>query len=61
MTHNESTFYQEDGCKMKWTHKDDKPIPECKGEGSSIMISDFLTPEWGRLKDDDEYVAILFI
>jgi hypothetical protein len=61
VTHDESTFYQEDRRKTKWTYKDDRPIPERKGEGSSIMISDFLTPEWGRLKDDDEYVAMLFI
>jgi hypothetical protein len=54
VTHDESTFYQEDRRKTKWTHKNEKAIPERKGEGSSIMISDFLTPEWGRLKDDDE-------
>jgi hypothetical protein len=59
VTHDESTFYQEDRRKSKWTHKNDKATPERKGEGSSIMISDFLTPDWGRLKDDDEYVAIL--
>jgi len=61
VTHDESTFYQEDRRKMKWTHKDDKPIPERKGKGSSIMISDFLTPEWGRLKDDDDEARIVWL
>jgi len=31
-----------------------KAVAEKKGEGQSIMVSDFLTSEWGRLKDRDE-------
>jgi len=30
------------------------PTPECKGKDTSLMISDFLVPEWGQLKDDEE-------
>ncbi|KIJ44951.1 hypothetical protein M422DRAFT_251574 [Sphaerobolus stellatus SS14] len=54
VTHDESTFYANDRWKAKWTHKDDKAVPEPKGEGQSLMISDFLTPEWGRLVDGEE-------
>jgi hypothetical protein len=54
VTHDESTFFQNDRKKTGWTHKTDKPTPQRKGEGTSIMVSDFLTTEWGRLFDDDE-------
>jgi hypothetical protein len=51
--HDESTYYEYDRRKSKWGHKADKPVPERKGEGQSLMISDFLTLEWGRLVGDD--------
>jgi transposase len=54
VTHDESTFYANDRRKTKWTHSADKATPERKGDGPSLMVSDFLTPEWGRLKDDIE-------
>jgi hypothetical protein len=54
VTHDESTFFQNDRKKSCWTHKNDKPTPQRKGEGTSIMVSDFLTPEWGRLLDEEE-------
>lgn len=57
VTHDESTFYENDRRKTLWQHTTHAPTPERKGEGESLMISDFLTPEWGRLKDDEEYVA----
>ncbi|KIJ31296.1 hypothetical protein M422DRAFT_186218, partial [Sphaerobolus stellatus SS14] len=60
VTHDESTFYANDRRKAKWTHKDDKAVPEPKGEGQSLMISDFLTPEWGRLVDGEEEARIVF-
>lgn len=43
VTHDESTYYEHDRRKSKWGHK----VPEHKGEGQSLMISDFLTLEWG--------------
>ena len=57
VTHNESTFYANDRCKTRWTHTSETPTPERKGEGTSLMVSDFLVPEWGRLKDDEELVS----
>jgi len=55
ITHDESTFYENDRRKTLWQHTTHAPTPERKGEGESLMISDFLTPEWGWLKDDEEY------
>ena len=54
VTHDESTFYETDRRKTKWTHATQKPQPEKKGEGQSIMVSAFLTSEWGLLRDEDE-------
>ena len=54
VTHDESTFYANDRRKTKWTHTSQAATPQPKGEGASIMVSDFLVPEWGRLKDGDE-------
>lgn len=31
-------------------------VPRPKGEGQSLMISDFLTADWGHLHDDDRCV-----
>ena len=56
VTHDESTFYQNDHRKIAWAQKTSRPTPQPKGEGQSIMISDFLTSEWGRLRDGDESV-----
>lgn len=56
VTHDESTFYENDRRKTKWVHEKEKAATEKKGEGQSIMASDFLTAEWGRLKDGDKYV-----
>ena len=54
VTHDESTFYAHDRRKFFWSHKSDPNAPERKGP--SLMISDMLTSEWGRLRDGDEYV-----
>jgi hypothetical protein len=51
MTHDESTFYAHDQCKMTWRNDDEKAVPLAKGQGQSIMVSDFLSPDFGRLKD----------
>jgi hypothetical protein len=56
VTHDESTFYANDRRKNLWNHKTDKATPQRKGEGPSIMISDMVTVDWGRLKDDHECV-----
>ena len=54
ITHDESTFYSNDQQKNKWTHNGENPTPECKGDRVSLMVSDFLVPEWGRLWDNEE-------
>ena len=54
ITHDESTFYQNDERKTRWAHKAHKAPPQPKGEGQTIMVSDFLTVEWGCLRDGEE-------
>ena len=53
VTHDESTFFQNDLNKSHWAHKGDKPTPQPKGDGQSLMVSDFLTSDWGRLCDGE--------
>jgi hypothetical protein len=59
ITHDESTFFQNDRRKIVWTQKTSRPTPQPKGDGQSIMVSDFLTSEWGRLRDGDESVIAI--
>ena len=47
--HNESMFFQNDQCKVSWDHEGSSKAPKLKGDGQSLMISDFLTAEWGCL------------
>ena len=54
VTHDESTFYANDRRKTKWIHTSQTAVAEAKGEGQSIMASEFCVPEWGRLHDGDE-------
>ena len=54
LTHDESTFFAEDRRKNAWHAPSSKPTPEGKHEGESLMVSDFLSPEWGPLRDDEE-------
>lgn len=54
VTHDESTFHANDRRKTKWVHASEKAVAERKGEGDSIMVSDFLTIEWGRLQHGND-------
>ena len=54
VTHDESTFFQNDERNTGWSHATSKSTPKAKGNGQSLMVSDFLTPDWGRLRDGDE-------
>jgi len=54
VTHDESTFYENDRRKIHWVNKKATPEPEKKGEGQSLMASEFLTVEWGRLTSGEE-------
>jgi hypothetical protein len=40
VTHDESTFYENDRWKTKWVHANEKAVAERKGEGQSIMNHD---------------------
>ena len=61
VTHDESTFFQNDERKTCWSHQDSRPTPKPKGDGQSLMVSDFLTAEWGRLCDGDRCIILFFI
>jgi hypothetical protein len=60
VTHDELTFYQNDQRKTCWGHQDSRPTPQLKGEGQSLMISEFLTTEWGRLCNGNRCVDLPF-
>ena len=47
VTHDESTFYENDWRKTCWVHASEKPELVQKGEGASLMVSDFCSPDWG--------------
>ena len=55
VTHDESVFFQNDERKTCWSHQDSGPAPKPKGDGQSLMVSDFLTAEWGRLRDANRF------
>ena len=57
VTHNESVFFQNDTRLNYWGHKSTTGTPRPKGEGQSLMVSDFLTTEWGPLRDDQRSVT----
>ena len=56
ITHDESTFYQNDRRKTAWAQKNTRPVPQPKGDGQTIMVLDFLTSKWGPLRDGHEFV-----
>ncbi|KAK0185094.1 hypothetical protein F5146DRAFT_1105917 [Armillaria mellea] len=60
VTHNESTFYANDRCRVKYHHISKKACPEPKGEGQSIMVSDFQTMKWGWLVDGEDDACVIF-
>ena len=60
VTHDESTFFQNNERKILWSHQDSQPTPKPKGDGQSLMVSDFLTAEWGRLCNCNRCVNLFF-
>ena len=52
ITHDESIFFQNNKRKTNWNCENSRPVPKPKGEGQSLMVSDFLTAEWCCLHDD---------
>ena len=60
VTHDKSTFYQNDQRQIYWGCPGKNVTPKPKGEGLTLMVSDFLTADWGPLHDDDRCVITTF-
>ncbi|KAG8915216.1 hypothetical protein FRC01_003742 [Tulasnella sp. 417] len=64
ITHDESTFYAHDQRKKRWVHKSEGAVPVRKGEGTSLMVSDFCSPDlpggWLRSKDGTREARVIF-
>ncbi|KIK72661.1 hypothetical protein PAXRUDRAFT_21729 [Paxillus rubicundulus Ve08.2h10] len=60
--HDESTFYAHDRRKKRWVHIDEKAVPQPKGEGTSLMVADFISADYGWLRSPDgkESARVLF-
>lgn len=59
LTHDESTFYANDRRKTQWIHATETAEPVKKGEGASIIVSDFCSPDFRWLKSKDGSVLHL--
>ena len=55
VTHDECIFYSNDGKRGVWAKSGELPLRK-KGNGRSIMVSEFLTEAYGRLCLSDEQV-----
>lgn len=51
--HDESTFYANDRRKLRWIHETETAVPYQKGEGVSLMVSDFVSADYGWLRSPD--------
>ena len=60
--HNQSVFHQNDQRKYQWVHVTEKPVPLLKGEGISLMVSNFISADYGWLcsPDGGESARVLF-
>ena len=60
--HDESTFYANDWHKARWVHSSETAVPYPKGEGTSEMVADMISADYGwlRLPDGSESVQVLF-
>ena len=60
--HDETTYTQNDRRQVRWVPKDEKPVPQPKGEGSSLMVADFVSADYGWLRSPDrkEEARVLF-
>ncbi|KAH9843219.1 uncharacterized protein C8Q71DRAFT_698833 [Rhodofomes roseus] len=61
---DESQFYAHDRRKLRWVHQSETATPEQKGEGASLMVSDFISADYGWLRSPDgtdaEEARVLF-
>ena len=53
VTHDECIFYSNDGKRGVWAKSGELPLRK-KGNGRSIMVSEFLSEECGRLKLNEQ-------
>jgi hypothetical protein len=51
--HDQCIFYQNDRRKYHWVHASEKPVPLPKGEGILLMVSDFISADYGWLRSPD--------
>jgi hypothetical protein len=60
--HDESTFYAHDRRKKRWVHSSEKATPKKKGKGASLMVSDFISADYGWLQSPDgtETARVIF-
>jgi hypothetical protein len=60
--HDKSTFYANDQHISRWIHKGEKPTPYAKGEGTSEMVADLVSADFGWLwlPDGKEETRVLF-
>ncbi|KAH8979352.1 hypothetical protein EDB92DRAFT_1821065 [Lactarius akahatsu] len=47
-------------CKICWDREGSSKTPGPKGDGQSLMVSDFLSVDWGCLHDDNSEVHVFF-
>jgi hypothetical protein len=47
--HDESVFYAHDHCKVCWVHDSESAKPYAKGDGASLMVSDFVSADYSWL------------
>ncbi|KAJ3992181.1 hypothetical protein F5050DRAFT_1801841 [Lentinula boryana] len=48
--HDESIFYGNDRRKIRWIHSSETAKPYAKGGGASLMVGDFVSPDYSWLK-----------
>ncbi|KAJ7691705.1 hypothetical protein B0H17DRAFT_1200839 [Mycena rosella] len=51
--HDESIFYAHDHRRKSWYHKDADAVPYKKGDGSSYMVADYFSADFGWLRSRD--------
>ncbi|EJF55475.1 hypothetical protein DICSQDRAFT_73804 [Dichomitus squalens LYAD-421 SS1] len=59
--YDESIFYANDRRTIRWKNVREKSVPQAKGEGVSMMISDFFTAEdgWLQSRDGETHACIV--
>ncbi|KAH8985207.1 hypothetical protein EDB92DRAFT_1785929, partial [Lactarius akahatsu] len=58
--HDESMFFQNNQRKICWDHEGSSKTLGPKGDGQSLMVSDFLLADWGRLHNDNSEAHVFF-